>query len=187
MRRTSSGHSCQERADRTSSGRRTLVGFGDTIRNSPCQLLGAEPFIGPCCSFTGRCRLGYLAPWRASGWSSGTASANGKTKVDAKYLASADSALPGPASQAKRRAAFTTVDGTQTRSPATCWQESPCPSLAIMRNWRGAHGSLVFRPRWISRRRGAIQSGYLVHGKGSSMTVGGLARTKAEPQWPPCL
>jgi len=35
--------------------------------------------------------------------------------------------------QAKRRAAFTTVDGTQARSRATCWQESPCPSLAIMR------------------------------------------------------
>ena len=38
-----------------------------------------------------------------------------------------------------------------------------------------------------SPSRGAIQSGYLVHGKGSSMTVGGRARTKAELQWPPYL
>jgi hypothetical protein len=52
-----------------------------------------------------------------------------------------------------------------TRSRATCWQESPCPSLAIMRNWRGAHGSLVFRPRWIRCRRGAIQSGILSTGR----------------------
>ncbi len=38
-----------------------------------------------------------------------------------------------------------------------------------------------------TRWRGAIQSGYLVRGKGSSMTVGGPARTKAELQWQPYL